>query len=198
MPKSTRHRSSILQGSACVDKVLELFAAIEAKELAVDGIRAMQVASLRYFDHAGSFGAVVRDVIGRPLPQALRADSATSGGDAKFILAWRSPTETLLLSTDQRAFANLEERLADATDGCMVDQTGGLCAVRVRGARAGDLLLRLGSSASIPGVGEARGSRLADLAVLALCVQPGTLILLIERVHLEHFLGWIAATVADL
>jgi sarcosine oxidase gamma subunit len=167
-----------------VDKVQELFAAIEAKELAVDGIRAMQVASLRYFDPAGSFGALVQNVTSSPLPQTLRADTVSIGGDATFILAWRSPTETLLLSTDQEAFADLKERLAGATDGCMVDQTGGLCAVRVRGAKAGDLLLRLGSSASIPGVGEARSSRLADLAVLALCIQHGTLILLIERVHL--------------
>jgi sarcosine oxidase gamma subunit len=185
-------------GSACVDEVQELFAAIEVNQLTVDGIRAMQVASLRYFDPAGSFSAVVQNVIGRPLPQALRADSATMGGDANFILAWRSPTETLLLSTDQRAFVDLKERLAGATDGCMVDQTGGLCAVRVCGVRAADLLQRLGAGTSIPAVGEARSSRLADLPVLALCVQPGTLILLVERVYLTHFLGWIAATAADL
>ena len=67
MPKSSRHHSSILTGSACVDKVQELFAAIEAKELVVDGIRTMQVASLRYFDPAGSFGDLVQNVIGRPL-----------------------------------------------------------------------------------------------------------------------------------
>ena len=185
-------------GGACMDETQELFAAIEVNQLTVDGIRAMQIASLRYFDPAGSFSAAVQNVIGRPLPQALRADSATIGGDAKFILAWRSPTETLLLSTDQRALVDLKERLAGETDGCMVDQTGGLCAVRVCGGRAGDLLLRLGAAASIPGVGEARSSRLADLPVLALCVQPGTLILLVERVYLQHFLGWIAATAADL
>jgi sarcosine oxidase gamma subunit len=80
----------------------------------------------------------------------------------------------------------------------MVDQTGGLCAVRVSGSRAGDMLLRLGSSASSPAVGEARSSRLADLQVLALCVQPGTLILLVERVYLAHLLGWMSATAADL
>jgi hypothetical protein len=197
MPKSSRRRSSILTGSACVDET-ELFAAIEVDQLTVDGIRAMQIVSLRYFDPAGSFSAVVQNVIGRPLPQALRADSAAIGGDAKFILAWRSPTETLLLSTDQRVLVDLKERLAGETDGCMVDQTGGVCAVRVCGGRAGDLLLRLGAGASIPGVGEARSSRLADLPVLALCVQPGTLILLVERVYLQHFLGWIAATAADL
>jgi sarcosine oxidase gamma subunit len=191
-----------------VDESQELFAAIEVKELTVEGIRGMQVASLRYFDPAGDFGEAVRRRIGTALPQALRADLSaldsstrvpiTQGGDAKFILAWRSPTETLLLSADRGAFAQLEESLASLPDGCMVDQTGGLCAVRVSGSRAGDMLLRLGSSASIPAVGEARSSRLADLQVLTLCVQPGTLILLVERVYLPHLVGWISATAADL
>lgn len=191
-----------------MDEPQELFAAIEVKELTVEGIRAMQVASLRYFDAAGSFADAVKERIGRALPQPLRADSAafdsttfvpmTPGGDAKFILAWRSPTETLLLSADRGAFAHLEESLASVPDGCMVDQTGGLCAVRMSGSRAGDMLLRLGSNASIPALGEARSSRLADLQVLTVCVQPGTLILLVERVYLPHLVGWMSTTAADL
>jgi sarcosine oxidase gamma subunit len=191
-----------------VDDSQELFAAIEVNELTIEGIRAMRVASLRYFDAAGNFADAVKERIGRALPQPLRADSATfdsttlvpitQGGDAKFILAWRSPTETLLLSADRGAFAQLEESLASVPNGCMVDQTGGLCAVRVCGSRAGDMLLRLGSSASIPAVGEARSSRLADLQVVTLCVQPGTLILLVERVYLPHLVGWMRASAADL
>jgi sarcosine oxidase gamma subunit len=184
-----------------VDESQELFAAIEVKGLTVDGIRGMRVASLRYFDPAGNFADAAMGLIGRPLPQPLRADSATlvyQGGDAKFILAWRSPTETLLLSADRDAFAHLKDSLASVPDGCMVDQTGGLCALRVSGSKAGDVLLRLGSSASIPVVGEARSSRLADLQVLTLCVQPDTLILLVERVYLAHLLGWMSTTAADL
>ena len=197
----------ILRECVCVDEPQELFAAIEVKELTVEGIRGMQVASLRYFDSAGNFAEAVKERIGRALPQPLRADSATldstslgpstQGGDAKFILAWRSPTETLLLSADRGAFAHLTESLASVPDGCMVDQTGGLCAVRVSGSRAGDMLLRLGSSASIPAVGEARSSRLAELQVLTLCLQPGTVILLVERVYLAHLLGWMSITAAD-
>jgi sarcosine oxidase gamma subunit len=191
----------------------ELFAAIEVKGLTVDGIRGMHVASLRYFNPAGNFAGAVRERIGRALPQPLRADAATlgstalgsttlistiQGGNSKFILAWRSPTETLLLSEDRDAFAHLKESLASVPDGCMVDQTGGLCPVRVSGSRAGDMLLRLGSGASIPAAGEARSSRLADLQVMTLCVQPGTLILLVERVYLAHLLGWMSTTAADL
>lgn len=201
-----------------MDNSQELFAAIEVKGLTVDGIRGMHVASLRYFNPAGNFAGAVRERIGSALPQPLRADSATlgstavgsttlvsttlvsttQGGDSKFILAWRSPTETLLLSADPDAFAHLRESLASVPDGCMVDQTGGLCAVRVSGGRAGDMLLRLGSGASIPALGEARSSRLADLQVMTLCVQPGTLILLVERVYLAHLLGWMRTTAADL
>jgi sarcosine oxidase gamma subunit len=196
-----------------VDNPQELFAAIEVNGLTVEGIRGMQVASLRYFNPAGKFAGTVRERIGSALPQPLRAEStslgsATMGGDAQFILAWRSPTEILLLSTDPGAFGALEKSLAStpnasatdvgALDGCMVDQTGGLCPVRVSGRRAQDLLLRLGSGASIPAVGETRSSRLADLPVLTLCVQPGTLILLVERVYLAHLLGWMSATAADL
>jgi sarcosine oxidase gamma subunit len=184
-----------------VDESQELFAAIEVKGLTVDGIRGMRVASLRYFDPAGNFADVAQELIGRPLPQPLRADSATvvhQGGDAKFILAWRSPTETLLLSADPGAFAHLKDSLANVADGCMVDQTGGLCVVRVSGSRAEDMLRRLGSGASIPAAGEARSSRLADLQVLTLCIQPGTLILLVERVYLAHLLGWMSTTAADL
>jgi sarcosine oxidase gamma subunit len=196
-----------------VDNSQELFAAIEVKGLTVDGIRGMHVASLRYFNPAGNFAGAVRERMGSALPQPLRADSATlgstavgsttlvsttQGGDSKFILAWRSPTETLLLSADADAFAHLKESLASEPDGCMVDQTGGLCAVRVSGGRTGDMLLRLGSGASIPAVGEARSSRLADLQVMTLCVQPGTLILLVERVYLAHLLGWMRTTAADL
>lgn len=196
-----------------MDNSQELFAPIEVKGLSVEGIRGMHVASLRYFDPAGNFAGAVRERIGKALPQPLRADSAIlgstvpgstthvptiQGGDSKFILAWRSPTETLLLSADRGAFAHLQESLASVPDGCMVDQTGGLCAVRVSGGRAGDMLLRLGSSATIPEIGEARSSRLADLQALTLCVQPGTLILLVERVYLAHLLDWMRTTAADL
>ena len=41
-------------------------------------------------------------------------------------------------------------------------------------------------------------SRLADLQVMTLCVQPGTLILLVERVYLAHLLDWMRTTAVDL
>ena len=82
-------------------------------------------------------------------------------------------------------------------DGCMVDQTGGICVLRVQGVRAGDLLLRLGATTAVPDLGEARSGRLAELHVLTACVQAGEYLLLVERVYADHLIGWIRATAAD-
>jgi hypothetical protein len=79
----------------------------------------------------------------------------------------------------------------------MVDQTGGIRVLRLQGRRAGDLLLRLGAATAIPGLGEARSSRLAELHVLTVCVQAGQYLLLVDRVYAKHLLDWIGATVAD-
>jgi sarcosine oxidase gamma subunit len=156
------------------------------------------VASLRYFDMADRFVATVREFLGSPLPaplSALRIESRPN--DARFILLWRSPTETLLLSYDSAAFAELDERAAPEMDGCMVVQTGGIRVLRVMGPKARDLLLRLGSATAIPALGEARTGRLAELQVLCACVQAGEYLLLVERAYANHLLGWIRATAAD-
>jgi sarcosine oxidase gamma subunit len=118
--------------------------------------------------------------------------------DARVILAWRSPTETLMLSSEPERFEDLERRLAGASGGCLVNQTGGVRALRVRGSRARDLMLRLGAPTAIPDLGEARSSRLAELPVLAVCVQNGELILLVERAYADHLLEWMVVTVRDL
>jgi hypothetical protein len=171
---------------------------IEADGISIKSDFGLQIASLRYFDSAGSFADAARGALGRPLPEPLRAARIDRGADdAHSILAWRSPTETLFLDSDARRFNDLERRLADTPGGCMVNQTGGIRAVRVRGSRARDLMVRLGATTAIPGLDEARSSRLAELQVLAVCVQTGELILLIERVYADHLLEWMAATVAD-
>jgi heterotetrameric sarcosine oxidase gamma subunit len=171
---------------------------VEIDGLSVIEERGLLAASLRYFDAADRFVAALRENAGRPLPEPLRAVQvglATSA--AHYILAWRSPTETLLLTKDPAAFAELELRLAAEVDGCMVDQTGGLSAFRVRGSKARDLLLRLGAVTSIPGLGEARSGRLAELQVMTVCVQAGEFLLLVERSYANHLLEWIGATAAD-
>jgi heterotetrameric sarcosine oxidase gamma subunit len=181
-----------------MDNSRDTGSAVEIDGLSVTVERGLQIASLRYFDAAGGFAAAVRETLGRPLPEPLQAskyDGATP--DAHIILAWRSPTETLILSNHGAAFAELERRLASAADGCIVDQTGGIRVLRLQGRRARDLLLRLGAATAIPALSEARSGRLAELQVLTACVQAGHYLLLVERVYAKHLLDWIVATVAD-
>jgi sarcosine oxidase gamma subunit len=173
-------------------------AVVESPGVSVTADRGLLIASLRYFDHAGGFAAAVREAVGRALPEPLRAfqiGSATQG--SYVILAWRSPTETLLLSNDRAAFEELERELAAAPDGCMVNQTGGIDVLRARGEKAGNLLLRLGAATAIASLGEARSGRLAELQVLTVCVQPGEFLMLVERVYANHLIEWIRATAAD-
>lgn len=173
-------------------------ATIEADGLHVRVDPGVHVASLRYFDANGVFAAAVRSVVGIGLPGVLQATkAAASSGDGAFILAWRSPTETLLLGADGERFSNAKATLAEAEEGCLVDQSGGLWVLRLSGERVFDLLARLGGSASAPKIGEARRSRLADVAVLALCVRPDETLLVIDRVYAEHLLAWIRETAAD-
>jgi sarcosine oxidase gamma subunit len=174
------------------------------------------VASLRYFDPAGSFAVEVGGVLGGPLPEPLRVcrrqlatarDGARAGDGAsmdgagpaasELVLAWRSPTETLLLTADTGWLDTVGRFAADRSDGCLVDQTGGILSLVLSGARAPDLLSRLGSTDSIPALGEARTSRLAELSVMSLCTRPAEILLLVERVYVRHLVGWIRETLAD-
>ena len=185
--------------------------------LSTDGLtvrwdHGLAIASLRYFDAAGSFAAAVEEVLGGPLPEPLRADRrvlSTAGDSAgnravragkagsELVLAWRSPTETLLETADAGWLAAVSAFAADRSDGCLVDQTGGILSLVLTGARVPDLLLRLGSTDTIPALGEARTSRLAELSVMSLCTRPGEILLLVERVYVRHLIGWIRETVAD-
>ncbi len=171
---------------------------MEVDGLSVTLDRELRIGTLRYLDCTGAFAACACQALGGPLPEPLHAAAfVATANRGEIILAWRSPTETLVLSFDQASFSKLEIQLASAADGCMVDQSGGIWAVRVCGPRIGDLLLRLGATASIPAVGEARTSRIAELSVLALCVRAGEVLLLVERVYADHLLEWIRATIRD-
>jgi len=181
-----------------MDRCKDPYAAVEVAGLCVKLERNFQVAALRYFDVKGGFGAAVQDLVGGSLPEPLRAvELAHAANRSSFILAWRSPTECMLLSEDPAAFAGVQKQLAIRSDGCFVDQTDGIWALKVGGNRGADLLLRLGATASVPEQGAARTTRVAELAVLGLCVRAGEIVLLVERVYADHLFGWIAETLAD-
>jgi sarcosine oxidase gamma subunit len=185
---------------------------LTADGLTVRWDHGLGVASLRYFDPAGSFAAKLGEALGGPLPEPLRAHRrvlVTAGDGAgtnaegaakaasELVLAWRSPTETLLLTADAGCLAAAGALAAGRSEGCLVDQTGGILTLVVAGARAPDLLLRLGSTDSVPALGEARTSRLAELSVMSLCTRAGEILLLVERVYARHLTGWIRDTVGD-
>jgi sarcosine oxidase gamma subunit len=150
--------------------------------------------ALRYFSMTGAFAQKVSECLGMELPPVLGA-RMTPAGDR--ILAWRSPTETLCLGP---AAANLAwtERLANAADGYCVDLSSALGVLRILGGGGPALLARLGSTDSVPAPGEARRSRMADVAGLALSVRAAEILLVVDRAQLPHVAGWIRATLEDL
>jgi heterotetrameric sarcosine oxidase gamma subunit len=162
--------------------------------LEVQGELRMHAAALRYFDREGPFAAAAHAATGAALPACLQAALVPP---AAVILAWRSPTETLVLSEEGATLPQLRERLAGADGGQVVDLSGGLRVLRLRGPRVEDLLCRLGGGPGAPALNEARRGRLADVPVLALSVRPGETLLAVDRAYAEHLLGWIRATLAD-
>jgi heterotetrameric sarcosine oxidase gamma subunit len=154
----------------------------------------MQVATLRYLTRAGAFAHALQAATGTTLPEPLEAREVM---DARLILAWRSPTETLCVTRNASRLAALSARLAAAADGCLVELSGGVRIVRLTGLRIADLLCRLGGTGSVPAPGEARRSRLADVPVLALAVRAGETLLVVDRAYLPHLLAWICETLLD-
>jgi hypothetical protein len=170
----------------------EFTGALEIDGLRVECARAVPAAALRYFTCAGGFAAAL-GAAGLNLPECGHAV-----GLKDLTLAWRSPSETLCLAATPEALVQLQARLGEHTDGCLVELTGALDVVALSGSRVAELLVRLGSTASLPGKGEARRSRMADVPVLALALEAARVQLVLERIYSEHLLGWIAATLADL
>lgn len=168
----------------------------------IDGLevqleRGMHVGALRFLD-AAALGVLGGAVPGAVLPRPRQALTIAPGTAGEILLAWRSPTEVLVVSASAAPFDALETALTAATQACFVDLTGGFWALRAAGPRAQDLLLRLGGAFAVPKPGEALIGRFAELSVVAVCPQPEEYLLLVERVYAEHLLAWTSATIGDL
>ena len=160
--------------------------------------RAIRIASLRYFD-ATRGGSTVAAALGCGLPAAGRLERQALPGSAEpFAMLWRSPTETWVLAGTQAPLEALRRSLGTAGETWLVDQSGGLLGIHLAGSRALGVLQRLGSSLSIPRVGEARTGRFADVVVTTAGWRTDEYLLLVERVYAEHLLEWIRETLADL
>jgi len=171
---------------------------LAVRGLEVDGERVWEAAALRYFETQGDFASAVQAVTGTPLPRPLGAaalEAAGAGGAG--IVAWRSPTETLLLGEHAGLVSQIRERLSSVPGGCVVELTGGLRVLRLRGPGVAELLCRLGGNTVTPAVSEARRGRLADVPVLAVSVRSLETLLVVDRAYAQHLLGWIRATLAE-
>ncbi|MGO9995603.1 MAG: hypothetical protein ACLPTF_24245 [Steroidobacteraceae bacterium] len=182
-----------------MDSRRNLDEAMDAAEVSVRPQRFLRVGSLRYFEPLGAFVETIAAVVGGPMPKPLRAVRYAGGAPgSEIILACCNPTETLALCSGAEPFASLERQAAGRNDGCLVELTGGIWACTVTGARAPDLLARLGATTALPALGVARIGRLAELAVMSLCIQPSEIMLIVERVYGEHLAAWMRETLADL
>jgi sarcosine oxidase gamma subunit len=174
---------------------------IDAAGLSIQPVASVWMAAIRFFDPAGEFVNGLAGRVGGPMPgplQALRyaADPAGAAPQSQILLASRSPNETLLLCDQAWVLAALEDFAAGRSDGCVVNQTGAYRVWEIAGDRAPDFLARLGS-ASLPALGEARMSRVAELTVMTLSVEAGSTLVLVDRLYSEHLAGWMAETLRD-
>jgi sarcosine oxidase gamma subunit len=181
--------------------IAEVNSGIDVSGLSIQPARPVWLASIRFFDPVGEFMSGLAARVGGPMPgplQALRYSGDPGGAmpDSQILLASRSPNETLLLCNQAWVLATLEDFAAGRHDGCVVNQTGAYRVWEIAGDRARDFLARLGS-ASLPALGEARMSRVAELTVMTLSVETGRIIVLVERLYSEHLAGWMAETLTD-
>ncbi len=120
------------------------------------------------------------------------------GSAEQFALLWRSPTETWLLAGTPAPIDAVRRGLGTSDATWLVDLSGGIRGIHLAGTRALGVLRRLGSSLSIPRIGEARTGRFADVTVTVAGWHADEYLLLVERVYYEHLLDWIRETLADL
>jgi heterotetrameric sarcosine oxidase gamma subunit len=188
---------------------------LSTEGLSVEVERGIRVGALRYCNVATIGDAVMRALGGSVLPAPGRVLAATATATATAtasaaardsvavgamtLLAWRSPTEILVLCPvdSSGVFDAVAAALEGMLDACFVDQSGGIWVLRLRGPRVADLLRRLGATTAVPRLGECRIGRLAEITVASLAVREGEVLLLVERLYADHLLGWIRETIAD-
>jgi hypothetical protein len=175
----------------------DLNSVVEVSGLSIRTVKPGCIASIRFFDPAGEFMTGLAGKVGGTMPAALQAvryaDAAT---ESEFILASRSPNETLLVSNHADALAAIDLFAEGRCDGCVVNQTGAWRVWEIAGGRAPDFMARLGS-APLPASGETSMSRIAELTVMTLCVEAGRRLILVDRLYADHLAGWIRETLAD-
>jgi len=175
------------------------FAAIENPRLRVKLQPQWHTASLRYFAREGAFARWVSTATGLDVPSELRA--AHAGDDdqlAVTLLAWRSPTETILATRDAGLLDSLYTSAATRDGGCVIDQRGGLLVLHAQGPAVADLVARKAGHGAMPAIGESRRVRFAEIPVLIVKVRADGVLLIVDRIYAPHLMASIRASAADL
>jgi hypothetical protein len=154
----------------------------------------MHVAALRHFEFDNAFADAVLSTLGAPLPREGRVELTAH---RKQVLAWRRPSEALLLSKDREPLRRLRAATAALDDGCIVDLTGGASVIRLVGTTRTILLSHLCGPDAVPIEGESRTGRWADLRVTAIGFAAGETWLVVERAYLPHLMDWIRVSASD-
>jgi len=177
----------------------DLLALIEGPGVTVELLPRVHAASLRYFASDGAFAGMVRSITGLDLPADLGAthDSDASGQPVT-LLAWRSPSETTLLTTDAGLLDALQTAAAALSDGCVVDQRGGLLVLRARGEAVANLVAKKAGHGAMPALGESRRVRFADVAVVLVKVRAAETLFVVDRIYAPHVMASIRMSAADL
>jgi heterotetrameric sarcosine oxidase gamma subunit len=177
----------------------DLLASIEGPGVTVELLPRVHAASLRYFERAGAFAGMVRSITGLDLPADLGATHDTDAAEQHItLLAWRSPTETTLLTTDAGLLDGLQAAAAALSDGCVIDQSGGLLALRARGEAVANLVAKKAGHGAMPAIGESRRVRFADVAVLIVKVRAAETLFVVDRIYAPHVMASIRMSAADL
>jgi heterotetrameric sarcosine oxidase gamma subunit len=159
----------------------------------------LHAASLRYFERDGAFTRMVHRVAGMSIPNDLGATHlADLAKQGITILAWRSPSETTLLTTDNGLLDSLQTAAAVLNDGCVVDQRGGTLVFRARGSEVANLVAKTSGHGAMPAINESRRTRLADAAVLIVKVRAEESLFVVDRIYAPHVMASIRVSAADL
>jgi sarcosine oxidase gamma subunit len=150
----------------------------------------VRIASLRYYDPCGTFTAAL-SALQIALPEPLRCTVARPAPGAADIFAWRSPTETIWICDSPPRFDEIKNALKEADDGYVIDQTSGRRTVQFRGPGSAKMLAQLGSGFAEIAVGASKIGRMADIAVLVCKPNEEETLLVVDRLYLEHLLGFM-------
>lgn len=168
---------------------------IEGPGITVAADSGMTVTSLRYFMPNGPFATVARRYLGVDLP--LEPNAIAIADRPATVLTWRRPGECLLISPDSGIIDGIMKASGRLADGRAINLTDGTCVLRIRGSRSAELFSRIGGHDSMPPARSSRASRVAELPVILIRAQSDDMLLLVDRVYVEHLMQWLRASVAD-